>query len=190
MAEYLSLFLIQYLILTKFQCDRKDPACSQCRRASKECPGYRDELSLLFRDENEKTLRKAYIQRGAIIKGQLARRNVCQRSEISEKSDDSPDTTPFVSSSSVNGGHFNQSSLIPGIHGYKVVKTKHKPRPKSTVQGQHLPLKSLVKPYISSQPSTAIFEYEEQPYFQLFYTTTIQELSGYFNSELWSRLIL
>jgi hypothetical protein len=31
----------------------------QCLRAGKICPGYRDQLSLLFRDENAKVIRKA-----------------------------------------------------------------------------------------------------------------------------------
>ncbi|GIC86192.1 uncharacterized protein Aud_002557 [Aspergillus udagawae] len=35
------------------------PACSQCRRAGKECVGYRDELPLLFRDENARTIKRA-----------------------------------------------------------------------------------------------------------------------------------
>ncbi|RHZ44308.1 uncharacterized protein CDV56_101532 [Aspergillus thermomutatus] len=35
------------------------PACSQCKRAGKECVGYRDELPLLFRDENARTIRRA-----------------------------------------------------------------------------------------------------------------------------------
>ncbi|PQE08180.1 Chondroitin AC alginate lyase protein [Rutstroemia sp. NJR-2017a BVV2] len=38
---------------------QKLPSCSQCSRADKECPGYRDHLDLLFRDENDRTLRKA-----------------------------------------------------------------------------------------------------------------------------------
>ncbi len=50
-----------YLRLTVFQCDQIDPACSQCLRASKVCPGYRDQLSLLFRDESKKVLRKASV---------------------------------------------------------------------------------------------------------------------------------
>jgi hypothetical protein len=41
------------------QCNLLEPACSQCRRAGKICPGYRDELSLIFRDENAKVIRKA-----------------------------------------------------------------------------------------------------------------------------------
>lgn len=45
----------------RIKCDQIEPACSQCLRAGKGCPGYRDQLSLLFRDENEKVLRKAQL---------------------------------------------------------------------------------------------------------------------------------
>jgi len=47
------------LILTCGQCNLAEPECAQCRRAGKACPGYRDQLALLFRDENEKVIRKA-----------------------------------------------------------------------------------------------------------------------------------
>ena len=180
-------------MFTKGQCDRKDPACSQCRRVSKECPGYRDELNLLFRDENEKTLRKARGWKGITSEGQLARRdNACQWSNMSEKSNDGPDDDPSVGSSSVNNRHFNPTSAISGIHRYEVAKTRAKrnPRPKSAVRMRGLLPELSADPYISSKPSTAIFDHEEQPYFQLFCATTILELSGYFDSELWNRLIL
>lgn len=42
-----------------FQCDQTRPACLQCTRANRACPGYRDELSLLFRDETQDVVRKA-----------------------------------------------------------------------------------------------------------------------------------
>lgn len=45
----------------KFKCDLVDPACSQCLRAGKACPGYRDQLELMFRDENDKVLRKSKV---------------------------------------------------------------------------------------------------------------------------------
>jgi hypothetical protein len=44
-----------------FKCDQIEPACSQCLRAQKECPGYRDQLALAFRDENAKVIQKAHI---------------------------------------------------------------------------------------------------------------------------------
>ncbi|RDW72374.1 Zn(II)2Cys6 transcription factor domain-containing protein [Aspergillus mulundensis] len=43
----------------RIKCDRARPECSQCKRAHKECTGYRDEVSLLFRDENERIIRRA-----------------------------------------------------------------------------------------------------------------------------------
>lgn len=47
------------LILIRIQCNLVEPACTQCLRAGKICPGYRDQLSLLFRDENAKVIKKA-----------------------------------------------------------------------------------------------------------------------------------
>ncbi|KAJ5764977.1 hypothetical protein N7520_004536 [Penicillium odoratum] len=43
----------------KVRCDQAQPACSQCVRAKRECPGYRDQLSLMFRDESKSVARKA-----------------------------------------------------------------------------------------------------------------------------------
>lgn len=36
------------------QCDRAVPSCSQCIRVGRDCPGYRDEQALMFRDETVK----------------------------------------------------------------------------------------------------------------------------------------
>jgi len=49
----------QERFLQIFKCDLKEPACSQCMRINKECSGYRDQLTLAFRDENSKVIRKA-----------------------------------------------------------------------------------------------------------------------------------
>ncbi|KAE9377084.1 hypothetical protein N431DRAFT_501815 [Stipitochalara longipes BDJ] len=49
--------------IRRIKCDQLDPACSQCLRAGKACPGYRDQLALLFRDESEKVVRKAKVPR-------------------------------------------------------------------------------------------------------------------------------
>ncbi|KAF2814622.1 uncharacterized protein BDZ99DRAFT_181049 [Mytilinidion resinicola] len=43
----------------KTKCDGAIPACSQCLKASRECFGYRNEQSLIFRDETRKVVRKA-----------------------------------------------------------------------------------------------------------------------------------
>ncbi|KAN0079557.1 hypothetical protein V8E54_004771 [Elaphomyces granulatus] len=43
----------------KIKCDQDRPTCSQCRRANRSCPGYRDQLSLMFRDESQAVVQKA-----------------------------------------------------------------------------------------------------------------------------------
>ncbi|KAB5515431.1 hypothetical protein GE09DRAFT_979621 [Coniochaeta sp. 2T2.1] len=54
----------QHCRTRRIKCDRLRPECSQCVRAGKQCPGYRDQLSLMFRDENTKVMQKAHAQWG------------------------------------------------------------------------------------------------------------------------------
>ncbi|KAI1374675.1 hypothetical protein F4677DRAFT_164020 [Hypoxylon crocopeplum] len=49
----------------RIKCDKKRPECSQCIRVGKKCPGYRDQLSLMFRDESSKVIQKAHAQWGS-----------------------------------------------------------------------------------------------------------------------------
>ncbi|KAI2638287.1 hypothetical protein GGS21DRAFT_465467 [Xylaria nigripes] len=48
----------------RIKCDKKQPECSQCIRIGRKCPGYRDQLSLMFRDESSKVIQKAHAQWG------------------------------------------------------------------------------------------------------------------------------
>ncbi|KAF1846029.1 uncharacterized protein K460DRAFT_338880 [Cucurbitaria berberidis CBS 394.84] len=43
----------------KVKCDLKRPACSQCIRAGKKCYGYRDALSMMFKNESDVVAKKA-----------------------------------------------------------------------------------------------------------------------------------
>ncbi|KAH9860811.1 hypothetical protein J1614_012144 [Plenodomus biglobosus] len=43
----------------KVKCDQKRPSCSQCLRAHRECHGYRDPLSMMFKNESVIVARKA-----------------------------------------------------------------------------------------------------------------------------------
>lgn len=63
-APLIFFFVVLSLCLAAFtdfelQCDQVKPVCSQCIRANRICPGYRDQLSLLFRDESQEVIRKA-----------------------------------------------------------------------------------------------------------------------------------
>ncbi|KAJ5899518.1 hypothetical protein N7495_004262 [Penicillium taxi] len=43
----------------KIRCDQARPGCRECTRTNRECPGYRDEMGLIFCDETEAVARKA-----------------------------------------------------------------------------------------------------------------------------------
>lgn len=48
-----------WLLLKLEKCDQKRPSCSQCLRVHKECHGYRDPLTLMFKNESDVVARKA-----------------------------------------------------------------------------------------------------------------------------------
>ncbi|EED21352.1 C6 finger domain protein, putative [Talaromyces stipitatus ATCC 10500] len=43
----------------KVKCDQATPSCQRCLKANRVCPGYRDQLSLLFRDQSNSVAKKA-----------------------------------------------------------------------------------------------------------------------------------
>ncbi|KAJ0412936.1 hypothetical protein BJY00DRAFT_306658 [Aspergillus carlsbadensis] len=45
--------------IRKIRCDQRRPACSECVKCGWTCPGYRDTLSLMFRDESQRVIQKA-----------------------------------------------------------------------------------------------------------------------------------
>ncbi|KAK4230778.1 hypothetical protein QBC38DRAFT_451807 [Podospora fimiseda] len=79
------------------QCDKVRPQCAQCIRVGKPCPGYRDQLSLMFRDESSKVIKRAHAQWG-----------LPAESEPGEPSRSSP--TPSASSSSSASSPSSSSS--------------------------------------------------------------------------------
>ncbi|KAL4881013.1 hypothetical protein BJY04DRAFT_189721 [Aspergillus karnatakaensis] len=66
----------------RIKCDRAKPACSQCKRANKECSGYRDEVSVLFRNENDRIIRRSKAaQERSLAKDQAVCRSPGQASD-------------------------------------------------------------------------------------------------------------
>lgn len=41
------------------QCDQQEPACGQCEKRQQTCPGYRNIVDLMFRDESSHVIQKA-----------------------------------------------------------------------------------------------------------------------------------
>ncbi|KFA75277.1 hypothetical protein S40288_00172 [Stachybotrys chartarum IBT 40288] len=48
----------------KIRCDQKEPGCGQCEKRQQECPGYRNLVDLMFRDESTHVIKKATKTRG------------------------------------------------------------------------------------------------------------------------------
>ncbi|KAI0430468.1 hypothetical protein F5Y09DRAFT_307593 [Xylaria sp. FL1042] len=71
----------------RIKCDKKRPECSQCIRVGKKCPGYRDQLSLIFRDESSKVIQKAHAQWGTLES------SADGNPESSSQPDNSPEST-------------------------------------------------------------------------------------------------
>ncbi|KAK3692428.1 hypothetical protein B0T22DRAFT_13561 [Podospora appendiculata] len=43
----------------KIRCDQREPGCGQCDKRQQECPGYRNLVDLMFRDESSHVIKKA-----------------------------------------------------------------------------------------------------------------------------------
>ncbi|KAF9875645.1 hypothetical protein CkaCkLH20_07026 [Colletotrichum karsti] len=43
----------------KVRCDQREPGCGQCEKRQQECPGYRNLVDLMFRDESSHVIKKA-----------------------------------------------------------------------------------------------------------------------------------
>ncbi|KAF7537455.1 hypothetical protein G7Z17_g12844 [Cylindrodendrum hubeiense] len=43
----------------KIRCDQKEPSCGQCVKRHQDCPGYRNQVDLMFRDESSHVINKA-----------------------------------------------------------------------------------------------------------------------------------
>ena len=67
------------------QCDQVVPKCSQCVKSKRQCPGYRDRLDLIFRNENELVVRKAR-DRKAFDRPKMAIRPPTERARPSHPS--------------------------------------------------------------------------------------------------------
>lgn len=47
------------------QCDQREPTCGQCEKRQQTCPGYRNMVDLMFRDESNHVIKKATGRKGA-----------------------------------------------------------------------------------------------------------------------------
>ncbi|RLL97115.1 hypothetical protein CFD26_106349 [Aspergillus turcosus] len=83
----------------KIRCDQERPACSQCLKGNRICPGYRDELSLMFRDESQQVVWKA--RNSAAAKKSKQTRKARRAHSPTESS---PESSSAATTSSVRRG--------------------------------------------------------------------------------------
>jgi len=56
-------------LLTSPKCDQAPDGCFQCVKVNRKCPGYRDQLDLMFRNESKDVVRKVKAQEAKIKQG-------------------------------------------------------------------------------------------------------------------------
>ncbi|KAK3997350.1 hypothetical protein QBC44DRAFT_93408 [Cladorrhinum sp. PSN332] len=136
----------------RIKCDKVRPQCAQCVRVGKQCPGYRDQLSLMFRDESSKVIKRAHAQWG-----------VPAESEPGEPSGSSP--TSSTSSSSSSSSSSPPSSLSPvsarTAHSSQGFWSPTSTKPLVKVEKGRLPGQGLIKDIPASTVDKAIQFYIE-----------------------------
>ncbi|KAF2710438.1 hypothetical protein K504DRAFT_262151 [Pleomassaria siparia CBS 279.74] len=78
----------------KVKCDQKCPSCSQCLRTHRECYGYRDPLSLMFKNETNVVARKAKTRYEELSKQETSKSVGRKRSKVSSGDSTSSETLP------------------------------------------------------------------------------------------------
>ncbi|KAF2740494.1 hypothetical protein EJ04DRAFT_455658 [Polyplosphaeria fusca] len=81
----------------KVKCDQERPSCTQCIRTRRQCHGYRDPISMMFRNENDVVVRKAEMKYKELAKAKTPKALFSQDSSSSSSS--SSEETPSPESS-------------------------------------------------------------------------------------------
>ncbi|OAQ89822.1 C6 finger domain-containing protein [Purpureocillium lilacinum] len=108
----------------KIRCDQRMPTCGQCEKRNQKCPGYRNMVDLMFRDESNHVIKKANTARkrlnksreaanGSASGGSTALPSPSPRS--SSSSSESPTATTLVHHSRPFIGTPKSSSSVDGL---------------------------------------------------------------------------
>lgn len=74
----------------RIKCDETKPHCLKCKKAKRQCPGYRDPFEINLRDETQSTIRKA--KAAAAAQKRTGRHEDSSSDESPIQSEDSPPT--------------------------------------------------------------------------------------------------
>ncbi|KAK2062514.1 hypothetical protein LY76DRAFT_290951 [Colletotrichum caudatum] len=108
----------------KIRCDQKEPGCGQCEKRRQQCPGYRNLVDLMFRDESSHVIKKAAQTRarGRLLKNMNASDTI--------RDAQSSENAPVTTSTSVGTGTHpeRQHRFRPPAMGTQNVAIRHRPR--------------------------------------------------------------
>ncbi|KAL5455944.1 hypothetical protein PMIN06_004194 [Paraphaeosphaeria minitans] len=104
----------------KVKCDLKRPSCSQCIRAGRECYGYRDPLSMIFKNESNVVMNKAQKRYEELSKNREIRKPLSgtppvQELAFEERSNGSSSSSPGSSESQQASSTSTRSGLARSI---------------------------------------------------------------------------
>lgn len=84
----------------RVKCDQARPSCTRCVKRNEVCEGYRDDLTLLFRSENEKAARRVLTRRSSFGSSPRSTASVSSKTSAtplphkSQKTKDVPELSP------------------------------------------------------------------------------------------------
>lgn len=84
----------------RIKCDETKPHCLKCKKAKRQCPGYRDPFEINLRDETQSTIRKAKAAAAAQKRASTSSRGGAgphdQQDKETTSSDESPTASPVA----------------------------------------------------------------------------------------------
>lgn len=96
----------------RIKCDETKPTCNQCAKSRRQCPGYKDEFDLVFRNETQATERRA---RKANRKAMAQKVGKSESDDRSSESSQSPGTITPVGAFKDSIKSPNKQAIIPSL---------------------------------------------------------------------------
>ncbi|TVY53342.1 putative transcriptional regulatory protein [Lachnellula cervina] len=146
--------------IRRVKCDETRPQCNKCVRSARHCDGYP-----AYRRTNEAAIPIAPRPGGSVA-----------------SSSTSPPSYPAIASSA--------TSALPVAVSRSIIVRKPPPRPAQKPRPTPPPTPVMDLKSTLHSPGGFAFNVQEGQYFQVFRTHTASELSGFFDSEFWTRSVL
>ncbi|RSL93633.1 hypothetical protein BHE90_012736 [Fusarium euwallaceae] len=122
--------------LRKIRCDQKEPSCGQCEKRNQACPGYRNLVDLMFRDESSHVINKAAKTRSRPVTGKKTQPTAQSQTSISPtpQSSTGQGSSSAKSLSKPSPVFVSESGSLPGPTSAPASKAPAKRSRKSTIR--------------------------------------------------------